>query len=280
MAGHIPLMPRLGAIRACREQTRELRMLFEEQKVVILKPFLGAEDAGARAVSRDVVLDHMDVQRTVRLRGSTARAFPPGTVLLRHPIALLSIPAMYDAYFSGVGQKTRNMIRRAGKEGFSVHEFAWNDHLDDIYAINTSKAERSSGVMRGWYNEPVRPRFHPENEMPFRKYAGAFKGKQLCAYLHLLVAGDSVFFRHIIGHASYLPFGIKNGLVSSAVQQFIGHPTVRWLTYGPLQRRASGSVFAFKRHCGFAGYATALDLAGHPDLLAHARVVQSRWCAV
>jgi len=172
------------------------------------------------------------------------------------------------------------MIRRAGKEGFSFHDFAWNDYLDDIYAINTSKAVRSSGVMRGWYNELVRPRFHPENEMPFRKYAGAFKGSQLCGYLHHVVAGDNVFFRHIIGHADYLPFGIMNGLVSWAVQHFIGHPTVRWLTYGPLPRRASGSVFAFKRHCSFAGYATILDLAGHPDPLAHASTVQSRWWAV
>src|SRR5262249_15154161 len=55
----------------------------------------------------------------------------------------------HDAYFSSVGQKTRNMIRRAGKEGFSFHDFAWNDYLDDIYANNTSKAVRSSGVMRG-----------------------------------------------------------------------------------------------------------------------------------
>jgi hypothetical protein len=146
-------MPRLGAIRARREEIQESRALFGEQKVVILKPFLGAEDAGARAVGRDVALNYLEGQGTVRMRRSTARAFTPGTVLLRHPIALLSIPATYDAYLSSVGQKTRNMIRRARKEGFSFHDFAWNDYLDDIYAINTSKAMRSSGVMRGWYNE-------------------------------------------------------------------------------------------------------------------------------
>ena len=277
---HNRLLHRLRTIRARREDIQELRTLFGEQKVAILKPFLGAEDTGARAVSRDVALDHLDVQRTVRMRRSTARAFAPGTVLLGHPVALLSIPATYDAYLSSVGQKTRNMIRRAGKEGFSFHDFAWNDYLDDIYAINTSKAVRSAGVMRGWYTEPVQPRFHPENEMPFRKYAGAFKGSQLCGYLHLVVAGDHVFFRHIIGHANYLPFGIMNGLVSWAVQHFIGHPTVRWLTYGQLLRRASGSVSAFRRHCAFESYATVLDLAGHSDLLAHASTVQSRWWSV
>ena len=205
---HIPLMHRLAAVRPRRGEIQELRTLFAEQKVAILKPFLGAEDAGAFAVSRDVALNYLDVEGTVRMRRSTARTFTPGTVLLRHPLALLSIPATYDAYLSSVGQKTRNMIRRARKEGFSFHDFAWNDYLDDIYTINTSKAVRSSGVMRGWYNEPVRPRLDPENEMPFRKYVGAFKGSQLCGYLHLVVAGDNVFFRHIIGHADYLPFGI------------------------------------------------------------------------
>lgn len=45
-------MHRLAAIRARREEIRELRTLFAEQKVAILKPFLGAEDAGANSIAR------------------------------------------------------------------------------------------------------------------------------------------------------------------------------------------------------------------------------------
>ena len=45
-------MPGWGQIGGCREEIQELRTLFGEQKVAILKPFLGAEDAGARGEPR------------------------------------------------------------------------------------------------------------------------------------------------------------------------------------------------------------------------------------
>ena len=134
--------------------------------------------------------------------------------------------------------------------------------------------------MRGWYTEWVRPRFYPENELPFRRNFGAFKGNQLCAYLHLVIAGDNAFFRHFIGHANDLSYGIMNGLVAWTVQEFLRHETVRWLKYGELPRRCSGSLYSFRRHSGFAGYLTLLDLAGRPDLLAHASTVESRLWAV
>ena len=272
--------PWIEKIRTSRVRIAELRSLLEEQKVVILKPFLESKDAGAQAVSEEVVLDHINVFRTVRIARHKAHPFPPGAVLLLEPLALLSIPTSHNDYLKAVGPKTRNMIRRAAKEGFSFREFAWNDHLDDIYAINTSKVRRSGGIMRGWYTEPVRPRFHPENELLFRKSFGVFREKRLRGYLHLLIAGDHAFFKHIIGHSDDLSCGIMNSLISSTVHQFIGHPTVRWLQYGSLPLRYSGSLSSFRRHSGFSAYATVLDLTGHRDLLTRVSAIESRWWAV
>jgi len=279
-AAHFLEKPWVREIRLNRERIDELRSLLKEQKVVILRPFLRCRDSGANAVSDEVVLDYFDVYRTVRLKRHRACVFPPGAVLLLEPLALLSIPTSHNDYLNIAGPKARNMVRKAAKNGYFFREFAWNEHLDDIYAINTSKVRRSGGIMRGWYTEPVQPRFHPENELPFRKYFGAFRGSRLYAYLYLLIAGDNAFFKHFIGHANHLSFGIMNGLVSWTVQQFIGHPTLRWLKYGSLPRRYSGSLYSFRRHSGFSGYATVLDLTGRPDLLAHASAVGSRWWAV
>jgi hypothetical protein len=267
-------------IRSNRERIDELRSLLEEQKVVILKPFLGSKDAGAHAVSEEVVLDYVRSHCTIRIARDKVHLFPPGAVFLREPLALLSIPTSHNDYLNAVGRNPRKMIRRATKRGFSFREFAWNDHLDDIYAINTSKVRRCAGIMHGWYTQPVRPRFHPEKELPYRKYFGAFRDNRLRGYLHLLIAGDNAFFKHIIGHGDDLSCGIMNGLVFSTVQQFIGHPTVRWFKYYSLLRHHSGGLASFQRHIGFSGYATVLDLASHPDLLARVSAVESRWWAV
>ena len=272
--------PWMREVRLNRERINELRLLIGEQKLVILRPFGSSQDSGANAVSDEVVLDYFHVYRTVRMKRHRACVFPPGAVLLLEPLALLSIPTSHDDYLAIVSPKVRNQIRKAAKNGYSFREFAWNEHLDDIYAINTSKTHRSAGIMRGWYTEPVQPRFPPQNELPYRRYFGAFRGNRLCAYLHLLIAGDNAFFKHFIGHANDLSYGVMNGLVSWTVQQFIGHPTLRWLKYGFLPRRYSGSLYSFRRHSGFVGYATVLDLTGRPDLLAQASVVESRWWAV
>lgn len=272
--------PWVREIRLDRERVDELRSLIEEQKLVVLKPFINCQDGGADAVSDEVVLDYLHVYRTVQMKPHRARVFPTSAVLLLEPLALLAIPASHEDYLDIVSPKVRNKIRKAAKNGYSFREFAWNEHLDDIYAINTSKVQRANGIMRGWYTEPVQPRFPPQNELPLRKYFGAFKEGRLCAYLHLLIAGDNAFFKHFIGHADDLSYGVMNGLVSWTVQQFIGHPSLRWLKYGFLPRRYSGSLYSFKKYSGFAGFATVLDLSGRPHLLAQASARASRWWAV
>src|SRR4029077_797575 len=104
-----------------------LRSLLEEQKVVILKPFLESKDAGAQAVSEEVVLDHINVFRTIRIGRHKAHLFPPRAVFLLEPLGLLSIPTSHNDYLKAVSPQVRNKIRKATKKGFSFREFSWND---------------------------------------------------------------------------------------------------------------------------------------------------------
>lgn len=202
----------------------------------------------AREVADDVVEDFLRVYGTLPTR-------EPGLTLLRHPLALLPLPSGHDAYLAGVGPKTRNVIRKAAKSGYVYREFAWNDHLDEIYEINTSTGTRQGEPMQGWYREPVEPR----EESPRRKYYGAFREDRLRGYLHLVLAGDLGFFRHFIGHADDLAHGLMNGLISWTVERYAGDPAVAWLKYGAFATGAEG-MSAFKRHAGFEPYATYLDL--------------------
>lgn len=243
------LRTRLAQIRRSRARRKEIGNLIAAGRVARLHPLLEG-GAAAREVAEDVVADF------IQTYGTAAGSREEGSVLLGHPLGLLEIPAAAEEYLARVGPKTRNMIRRAARDGYEFGPFAWNDHLDDIYEINTSSARRSGGEMRGWYTEPVEPR----EESELREYYGAFKDGRLYGYLHLVVCGDFGFFRHFLGHADELPSGIMNGLISWTIERYAGS-ALKWLKYGALSA-GDDSMTAFKRHAGFTPYATFLELRG------------------
>lgn len=266
--------------RHLAERRTEVGNLLRVGEVAVLRPCVGMDRIkGGGEVVRDIVQDFLTTYRTMDAghvdRGGLA---PAGAVLLDHPLALLAIPGTHEEYLERVGPKTRNMIRKARKTGYEFREFAWNDHLDDIHDVNTSKAIRQGQRMRGWYAEPVSPREEGADEPRLKRYYGAFGDGKLCAYLHLVLCGDFGFFRHFLGHAEHLRDGIMNGLISWTVQRYAGSSQVRWLQYGPLTTQPS-SMNAFKRHAGFQPFATFLDLEDRHELAEYVRNVQakSRW---
>jgi hypothetical protein len=266
----VPGTQRLNKVRHNIIRIRELSTLIKENRIVVLHPFSSME-MGARLtheIVHDVVKDLLKDYGTVRLRRTTAAAIdsPAGDILLFAPLALLRIPSSHEEYLAQVGNKTRNIIRKAERQGYEFKEFVWNDHLDEIFEINTSKEVRQSEPMRGWYTEPVQPRHLSQEELQYRKYYGGFKDGKLYAYLHIVLCGDFAFFRHFIGHAQHLSYGIMNGLLSWAVGEFIGNCQIRWFKYGELSK-ASSSMHSFRKHAGFHGYAILLNLEGDQELL-------------
>jgi hypothetical protein len=239
---------RIADARRSRALRAEVDRLAAGGAVAVLNPYLGMDTAAERAIAEDVVDDFVRVYgtRTTREEGRT---------LLRYPLALLRLPSVHDAYLDGVGPKTRNVIRKAAKSGYVCREFIWNEHLDEIYEVNTSTDTRQGEPMHGWYREPVEPR----EESPRKKYYGAFRENRLRGYLHLVLSGDFGFVRHFMGHAEHLAGGVMNGLISWTVEQHAGDPTIAWLKYGAFATEAEG-MSAFKRHAGFAPYATFLNL--------------------
>jgi hypothetical protein len=270
----IPGAQRLNGIRHTIIRIQELSNLVKEDRIVVLHPCFGLinDETWTHEIVHEIVKDLLDVYGTVRLVRATAAAIdaPTGAVLLYSPLALLRIPSSHDKYLADVGTKTRNMIRKAERQGYEFKEFVWNDHLDEIYEINTSKEVRQSVPMRGWYREPVQPRYPCEEELHYRKYYGAFRDGKLYAYLHVVLCGDFAFFKHFLGHAGHLTYGIMNGLIDFTVQEYIGHPQIRWLKYGELSEE-SNSMHSFRRHAGFQGYATFLALDGDQELLMYSK---------
>lgn len=277
----VPGAQRLNGIRHDIIRIGELSSLIKENRIIVLHPYSEMEkgETLTHEIVHDVVKDLLQVYGTVRLRRTTAATIgcPAGAILLYAPLALLQIPPVHEQYLAAIGSKTRNMIRKAERQGYEFKQFVWNDHLDEIFEINTSKEMRQSAPMQGWYREPVQPRYYSEQELQYRKYFGAFKEGKLYAYLHMVLCGDFAFFRHFLGHAQHLTFGIMNGLLSWTVREYIGNSHIRWLKYGELSQTSS-SMHSFRKHAGFQEYATLLDLEGDRELLKYSeRMVKTWW---
>ena len=263
---------------ASGEEIAALSRLIEQNQMVVLKPYSQMkENETARMIVHEVVKDYLEIYRTLWLRRTKADQFviPKGAVLMRYPLALLAIPSAHEEYLKTAGEDTRRKIRKAEKEGYHFGEIDWNDYLDDIFKINTSKDVRSGGEMLGWYREPVKPRYHSSEEQCYKKYYGIFKDGRLWAYLHLVLCGDFGFFKYIIGHADHLKNGIMYRLVSCAVREYVGHHQIKWLSYGIFPAGSKGGTIDFRKYARFEGYATFLDLEDDQELLKYSRRVRA-----
>jgi hypothetical protein len=269
-----------GKIEHNLDLIHQLSGLIKENKIVVVHPYLGVglDETIVREKVHDVLKEWIDLYGVIRLRRKTAAAIDSSAkaVLWFLPQALLEVPATHEEYLELIGHQTRKAIRLAEKQGYEIKEFVWNDHLDEIFEINTSKEIRASEPMRGWYTEPVQPRHHTEAELQYRKYYGAFKDGKLWGYIHLWISGDFASYYHIIGHAEHLKYGIMNDLISHTVRECIGISQIRWLYYGRYQE--GSSLTTFKKHAGFQKYAMLLDLEEDQELFKHSRhAVKTLW---
>lgn len=172
--------------------------------------------------------------------------------------AMLRIPASHVTYLEKIGDKARNMVRKAQRQGYAYRKVNPDDYLDDVLAIRTSDPERQGRPIPDYYkvrptrmiNEPFRSgcRLHGE------EFYGIFKDDTLIAYTTIFFYGELGQVNHILGHAQHLQEGVMNLLVSEMVGDVIAHrPWVRAINYlYAHQANANTGVGLFKRTIGFA----------------------------
>lgn len=180
----------------------------------------------------------------------------PVTVFNGTP-AMLRIPDHHAGYLENIGDKARNMIRKAQRQGYAYRKVDPNAYLDDVLAIRTSNPERQGRPIPEYYK--IRP-----TEMfdePFRNgcerhgegFFGVFKNDRLVAYTTIFFYGELGQVNHILGHADHLQDGVMNLLVSEMVAEIIrDRPWVRAINYlYPHQSKANAGIGLFKRSIGF-----------------------------
>jgi hypothetical protein len=172
---------------------------------------------------------------------------------------MLEIPESDSAYLDFIGAKPRNMIRKAERAGYEFRRFDYNERLDEVFAVNTSKPVRAGGPLLARLEQRPSP-IRDDRELcdvHGSAFFGAFRDDVLLAYIELVQVNELGIFNRILGHADALPDGVMNGLVRYVVSRCIDESAVRSLNYLTLVASAEGLV-RFKLNVGFRSRAVAL----------------------
>ena len=171
----------------------------------------------------------------------------------RPTYAVLNLEGLtYDEYFSHhIRSAERALIRKAEKNGFVCKQINYDDYLDEILEINTSKTTRQGGEMTSDYTH-VEKRDAILSLVDAKVYNfGCFSetGKLVAYYTFEKITN----FYHVakgIGHSDYLKYGIMNALFAYSVSQLsTGNGKVKYVIYGTCTEKAE-AIFRFKRNVG------------------------------
>jgi len=166
----------------------------------------------------------------------------------------LALIKIKNDYFKNLDRKSRQMITKAQRRGYTYREFNYNDYLQDMYEINTSKAERQNKPMTESYLEYPTPIGPELQRCDTHKYfrVGGFKESKMYAYCAIAFVNELAILNTIIGHADALTDGVMNGLIDYLVM-ICENEGIRYLNYLTIENSGE-SLQAFKRSVGFESY--------------------------
>ena len=168
--------------------------------------------------------------------------------------SILVLPESFDDYWMGpAGYYTRRRVRKAQKLGYTFESIDRDRWLDDIFAINTSMAERQGREMTEGYRQrpgPYGPL--PDYTCPrhqIRTY-GVLKDGHLVAYTWVHQVGQMCLFSTILGHGDHLNDGVMFLLIADALRDLIAVSGTRYAMYNMHISGTEGLRF-FKEQMGF-----------------------------
>lgn len=186
------------------------------------------------------------------------------------PLAIINAKQSDEAYRKLIGDKSRNMLRKAEKNGYTVRRFDSSRYLKDITAIRMSKPVRSGKPVPESFQEPAKA-FDSANLNFCDRHkilaVGVFSEESdtLVAYAALHNCGDMSIINTILGHGDHLKFGIMNLLVYGAYREIRDHfPSVKYINYLTLHS-STRELDRFKRSVGFVEMDLWLPVSSKPQ---------------
>ncbi|RQR39236.1 heparinase [Burkholderia sp. Bp9142] len=176
--------------------------------------------------------------------------------LQRAQPAILEIPASLDKYLKSIGDKSRNMIRKARKLGYEFRNIAPETLGQDIHDIRTSDPMRQGRPIPEYFHTNPPQHVLGQNpagcEIHTEKFVGIFLGDRLVSYITVFLFGELAQVNHILCHKAHATNGVMNLNVLHLVDELITHhPHVKAVNYMYIAGHDSG-IDTFRRSVGFA----------------------------
>ena len=164
-------------------------------------------------------------------------------------IALLAIPEHVDNNTKIGAQDNIKNRKKCVRKGYTVRPIEYDEHLDEIYAINTSAEERGGKPMKEVYRQYPEKRSQKLAQLGIEFYAfGCFKDETLVAYRSLVRYGKIFQGDKVLGHKQHLRSGIMNLLFFRIMEILSRSYAGYYMCYTDIRENSLGE---FKRRLGF-----------------------------
>ena len=165
-----------------------------------------------------------------------------------HPVAALPVSTYQNWWSKQINNKTRNMIRKAEKQGVVVRVVEFDDALvRAIKVLHDEAPVRQGKRFRHYGKELDVVRREHETFRERSDFIGAFWHGNMIGYAKLVNNGESAGIMQIVAMVSHRDKAPTNALISKAVE-LCSNRSLRYLTYGSWSGRSMGQ---FKMHHGF-----------------------------
>ena len=165
-------------------------------------------------------------------------------------VALLKITT-YDEWWSGIGKKTRNMVRKGKKSGVRTQVVGPSEKL-------------AEGIWRIYNETPIRQeRAFPHYGISLSEvknivssskdgaFIGAFIGDELVGFIQLVYGNEIGVVQQILSFQKHSDKAVNNALIAKTVEVCISQ-RVKWLMYGRMGNHPS--LDNFKVNNGFTKF--------------------------
>lgn len=166
-------------------------------------------------------------------------------------IGLLKIKD-YQAWWSAIGKKTRNMVRKAEKDGIKVSVAVQSDVLaKGIWKIYNETPIRQGRAFPhyGESLETVSANMYSEKNSTF---IAAYFSNELVGFIQILHGDNIAILSNILSMQKHFDKAVNNSLLAKAVE-VCSEKDEKWLMYGRIGNHPS--LDKFKENNGFAKFA-------------------------
>jgi hypothetical protein len=165
-------------------------------------------------------------------------------------IALLQ-SASYEKWWKNVGKKTRNMVRKAEKNGVKTEVVEPNEKLAEgiwkIYNETPIRQERAFPHY-GMSLQTVKRSLLSTQDYTF---IGSFFEGELVGFIQLVHGDETAVISQILSLQKHLNKAVNNALIAKAVE-FCTDKKIRWIMYGRMGNHPS--LDKFKQSNGFSKF--------------------------